>query len=177
MLASSPRTSSRPPVPALGFFLFSLAALLPYNQYSSAQVTQSNQSSGSSSYFRYQINSTFGTSTSVNANANVEASADAVLNLKPNSYVSNEFGGSGGKASAVFTATPNGTNLDLTGVKAQNMLIIDQGTSFRSTARTINNPNPALQSVGSSSATGSHTSTLTVEQGSNSFTNTLQQAF
>lgn len=142
-----------------------------------AGMAQVNQSSGSSTYFKYQINSTFGTSTSVNANANVEASADAVLNLKPNSFITNEFGDSSGKASAVYTASPSGSSVDLTGVKAQNMLIIDQGTSFRSSARTIANPNPLLQSTGSSSATGSHTSTLTIEQGSNSFSNTLQQAF
>ena len=140
-------------------------------------ITQTNQNSGNSNFFKYQITSTFGTTTSVNANANTEASADAVLNLKPNSFVTNSFGDGGGKASAVFTATPNGTSVDLTGVAAQNMLIIDSGTSFRSSVNTISNPNPSLQSTGTASSLGSHTSTLMVEHGTSSYTNTLQQSF
>jgi len=142
-----------------------------------AQATQINQSSGSKNYFSYQVQSTFGTTTSVNANANVSAQAEAQLNLKPNSFVTNKFGDDSGNASAVFTATPSGANVNLSGVSAHNMLIIDKGTYFKSSSKTIDNPNPNLPSIGSASALGNHTSTITVENGSTSFSNTLQQSF
>ena len=66
-----------------------------------------------SNTFSYQIESTIGTQTSATVSGNILAETDAILNLKTGSKISNKIGDDSGNASAVFIATPNGANVDL----------------------------------------------------------------
>ena len=55
--------------------------------------------------------------------------------------------------------------------------MIDSGTTFRSALKTREGSDPSQSSIGNASATASHTSTVTVEKASSSFSNTFNQSF
>lgn len=138
-----------------------------------------NSSSGSKNSFSYQINSTYGVSTSANATPNLTVDTEAILKLAPGSMVTNKFGDSRGNTSAVFTASPNGGggSVDIKGLVGENKFMIDSGTTFRSALKTREGSDPSQSSIGNASATASHTSTVTVEKASSSFSNTFNQSF
>jgi len=153
--------------------LVSVAPLAP----ASAQLSENKNSWGTKATFSYQIQSTIGVSTSINTNANVEAVTDAKINLQPGSMITNKFGDDKGKASAVFSVSPTGSNVDFTGITGENKLMFDSGTTFGASLKTVANPDPTMPSVGSASATGIHSSTITVEKGESSYQNTYQNVF
>ena len=105
------------------------------------------------------------------------AQTEAILRLKSGSKVTNKFGDDSGNASAVFTTTPTGGNVDLKGITGENILLIDDGTVFRSSLSTIENPDPSVSSTGNASAYATHNSSVIVEKGSTSFENSFQQTF
>ena len=153
------------------------AACLLGSSVSRAQQSETKRNWGTKSTFSYQIQSTVGVSTSINTNSNVEGNTDARLNLKPGSFITNKFGDDSGKASAVFTASPNGSNVNFEGITGENQILFDSGTSFGANLRTIDNRDPNLPSIGSASSSGVHSSTITVEKGTTSFENTIQNVF
>ena len=108
---------------------------------------------------------------------NMTAETEAVLKLKSGSRVTNKFGDDSGNASAVFTATPSGGNVDLKGITGENILLIDDGTTFRSALKTGDNPDPTVTSSGNASAYATHTSSVTVEKGNSGYENYFQQTF
>ena len=143
-----------------------------------AQVQSSTSSNtGSKNTFSFSVQSTYGVSTSANASANFRVENEAILKLKAGSFVTNKFGNDADKASAVFTATPTGANVDLDGIASKNLLLIDDGTFFHSTLRTVDNPDPNLPMQASSSALATHTSSIIIEKGETSFTQTLSNSF
>lgn len=158
-------------------FSFTLCFLSSFSLFPSiAQVIEkSSTNAGSSRTFTYSIQSTYGTQTSANASPNLRVETEAVLNLQRGSYITNKAGDIGGSTSAVFSASPGGTNVQLTGISADNLFLIDSGTRFR-TALTTTNPD-GQPSIGQASATATHSMILTVADTQSSFYSTLRQNF
>jgi len=143
---------------------------------SQAQVLERNNTSfGTNRVFSYSVQSTYGVNTSANASPNLRVDTEAILNLKEDSQLTNRAGAIGGGTGAVFQNTPNGSNVTLTGITADNKFLIDSGTRFRAALTTTELD--GSPSVGNASATASHSLTVTVNDGENSFFNTLRQNF
>lgn len=140
-------------------------------------LRETRSSSGSQSTFSYRIQTTYGTTTSIQVTGNVKADAEAVLKLKSGSKITNKMGDAAGNASAVFVATPTGGNVDLKGITGENMFLIDDGTYFRSSVAADGLANPASTVLGTASATATHTTTVTVERGTTTFENFFEQTF
>ena len=141
-----------------------------------AQTVSSIRSAGTNENFSYSVTSTIGTQVSGQQSGNIIVNSTAVLELAPGSLITNEIGGSGSGAGATFIATPSGGSVDLRGITANNLFEIQRG-EFNSSIETVANPDPDLTSVGSASALGIQTTTVTVNQGISTFENTLQQVF
>jgi len=141
-----------------------------------AQVLERNNTNyGTNRVFSYSVQSTYGVNTSANASPNLKVETEAILNLKEDSQLTNKAGAVGGGTGAVFQNTPNGSNVTLTGITADNKFLIDSGTQFRAALTTTEvDGNP---SVGNASATASHSLTVTVNDGETSFFNTLRENF
>jgi len=138
-------------------------------------IERTNTNAGTNRVFSYSIQSTYGVQTSANASPNLRVETEAVLNLKEDSYLTNKAGDVGGTTGAVFVTTPNGSNVQLNGITADNLFLIDTGTRFR-TSLTTTEPD-GQPSVGQASATATHTMTISVTDGESSFYNTLRQNF
>jgi hypothetical protein len=133
--------------------------------------------SSNQTVFSYRIQSTYGTTTSAQVNGNIVADTEAVLKLKSGSKLTNKSGDASGNSSIVFTATPTGANVNLSGLTGENLFLIDDGTYFRSALKTIDNLNPALTSSGTASATATHSMTIIIEKNANSIQNYLEKAY
>ena len=157
-------------------FTFVLAVSVLGAAASQAQILErTSTNSGTNRVFQYAIQSTYGTQTSADATPNLRVETEAVLNLKEDSFLTNTAGDVGGSKSAVFTTTPTGSNVVLSGITANNQFLLDTGTSFRS-ALTTTEPD-GEPSIGTASATATHTMTITVSDGTSSFLNTLRENF
>jgi len=130
-----------------------------------------------SNTFSYQIESTIGTKTSATVSGNILAETDAILNLKTGSKISNKIGDDSGNASAVFIATPNGANVDLSGITGENLFMIEDGTSFKSSLRMKDNINNNVQSIGEASSFAVQNTRVTVQKTNSTLINSFQQAF
>ena len=157
------------------YFLSSAAVILGVAGVSAQVLERNNTNFGSNKVFSYSIQSTYGVNTSANASPNVRVDTEAVLNLKEDSYLTNTAGNVGGGTGAVFQNTPNGSNVTLTGITADNKFLIDSGTKFRAALTTSSVD--GQPSVGNASATANHTMTVSVTDGESSFFNTLRQNF
>ena len=141
-----------------------------------AQVLERNQtSSGNTSSFSYSITSSYGATTSANATPNLSVDTEAILNLKEDSIITNKAGEIGGNTGAVITTTPTSTNVNLTGIEANNEFILDDGTSFRAALQS--SEIDGNQSNGTASASAFHTLTLTLTNTNSSFINTIISNF
>lgn len=147
------------------------------NSLSQANLLQRQINSSVKNDFSYQIITTVGTRTTANVTGNLEAETEAILKLRGGSLVTNKIGDANGNASAVFTSTPNGGNVNLQGITGENLFVIEDGSSFTSKLRTVANPNPELNSTGDASATAVQSTTVKVESGTSTLINTFQQAF
>lgn len=150
-------------------------SLLPIIQVKSQVLERNLTSSGSKTVFSYAITSTYGVSTAADATPNLIVDTEAVLNLKEGTVITNRAGNIGGNTSAVIQATPNGTNVNLQGIEADNNYLIDNGTSFKASLKTSDID--GAPSKGSASATASHSLTLTVTNNSTSFINSIRENF
>ena len=126
--------------------------------------------------FSYSIQSTIGTRTSANVSGNILADTEAILNLKSGGKITNKIGDANGNASAVFTTNATGAGVDLKGITGENVFLIDDGTTFKSSLKS----DPSLgsgSSVGEASSMAIQSTTLTIEKGSSSFISSFQEAF
>ena len=141
-----------------------------------AQVLErSNTNWGTSRVFSYSVTTTYGVNTSIQATPNVKTKAEAILNLKEDSVVTNTAGDIGGNTSAVIVTSPGGTTANLSGITANNEFYIDNGTSFQASAESgESNGEPQNANV---SATASHSLTLTITNNEQAFYNTLRENF
>lgn len=146
-------------------------------QTAAAQLIQRQINSSIKNDFSYQITTTIGTKTSANVSGNLQAETEAILKLQAGSLITNKIGDANGNASAVFTSSPNGANVNLQGVTGENLFIVEEGSSFTSKLKTIDNPNTSVSSTGEASALAVQSTTVRVESGSSTLINTFQQAF
>ena len=126
--------------------------------------------------FSYSIQSTIGTRTSANVSGNILADTEAILNLQRGGKITNKIGDANGNASAVFTTNPTGAGVDLKGITGENVFLIDNGTSFKSSLTS----DPSLgsgSSIGEASSLAIQSTTVTVEKGNSSFISSFQEAF
>lgn len=141
-----------------------------------AQLLERNNTNfGTNRVFRYSVQSTYGVNTSANASPNLKVETEAILNLKEDSQLTNKAGAIGGGTGATFQNTPNGSNVTLTGITADNKFLIDSGTSFRAALTSLEAD--GQPSIGNASATASHTLSVTVDNGETSFFNTIRENF
>lgn len=163
--------------PPTFFFFLAISSFFSVLPIKAQQQTSTSTNGGTRSTFSYSVQSTYGVTTSANASSNFKVDNEAILKLKSGSFVTNKFGNDSDKASAVFTATPTGANVDFDGIAAKNLLLIDDGTYFRSTLQSVDKPDPTLSTQASASALATHTSTIMVERGESTFTQTLSTTF
>lgn len=142
-----------------------------------AQVLERNNTNyGTNRVFSYSIQSTYGVNTSANASPNLKVETLAILNLKEDSQLTNRAGNIGENGTgAVFETTPNGSNVQLYGIEADNKFLLDDGTQFKASLTTTDVD--GKPSVGNASATASHSLTISVTNGETSFFNTLRENF
>ena len=160
----------------LMIFMLSLQ-LASHAQIATPGLREITKSGSTQSVFSYRIQSTYGTSTSAQVSGNMLADTEAVLKLKSGTKITNKVGDSSSNASAVYQATPNGANVNLTGITGENIFLIDDGTYFRSALKTKDNLDPSLTSTGNASATATHTTTVIVELGANTILNYIEKSF
>lgn len=156
------------------FLFFGIFSFL--TQTALAQVTI-NTTDGTKSNFSYRIESSYGVRTTADASPNFRVENEAILKLKAGSFVTNQFGDDDKQTSAVFVATPTGGNVSLQGIAAKNLLLIDDGTYFRSTLKSVDSPDPSLPMQASASSLGVHSSSITVERGDTTFSQSFSSNF
>tara|TARA_Y100000741_G_scaffold109821_1_gene82392 strand:- start:1822 stop:2331 length:510 start_codon:yes stop_codon:yes gene_type:complete len=159
------------------FFMFSLYGTISNPVYSQIAGIERRFGTSNTNTFSYQIESTIGTRTSATVSGNILAETDAILNLKTGSKISNKIGDENGNASAVFIATPNGANVDLSGITGENLFMIEDGTQFKSSLRMKENFNDNVQSIGEASSFAVQNTRVTVQKTNSSLINSFQQAF
>ena len=139
-----------------------------------AQVLErSNTNWGTSRVFSYSVTTTYGVNTSVQASPNVKTKAEATLNLKEDSVVTNTAGDIGGNTSAVIVTTPGGTTANLS-ITANNEFYIDNGQASKRRQNQAVRWRAPKRNV---SATASHSLTLTITNNEQAFYNTLRENF
>ena len=158
--------------------IFFLGAALAYSYPARAQLAgiQRSINTINKNTFSYSIQSTIGTRTSANVSGNILADTEAILNLQRGGKITNKIGDENGNASAVFTTNPTGAGVDLKGITGENVFLIDDGTSFKSSLTS----DPSLgsgSSIGEASSLAVQSTTVTVEKGNSSFISSFQEAF
>ena len=138
-------------------------------------LERSNTNWGTNRIFSYAITTTYGTNINIDASPNVITKAEAILNIKEDSVITNAAGSIGGETGATIVTTPSGTTAQLTGITADANFILDEGTSFYTSAESGDQDGkPQRANV---SATASHSMTLTITNNESSFYNTLRENF
>ena len=130
-----------------------------------------------SNNFSYQIESTIGTQTSATVSGNLRANTESILKLKSGGKITNKIGDGSGNASATFTASPNGANVNLSGISGENIFMIDDGTLFKSTLTMPENFDPSISSTGQASSLAIQNTKVNVEKSQSSFISSFQQSF
>ena len=130
-----------------------------------------------SNNFSYQIESTIGTQTSATVSGNLRANTESILKLKSGGKITNRIGDGSGNASATFTASPNGANVDLSGITGENVFLIDDGTMFKSSLTMPENFDTSISSTGQASSYAVQNTKVKVEKIQSSFISSFQQSF
>jgi len=151
--------------------------LLGYIQNSYSQTTNSLQT-GSTNSLKVSLSNTIGVTTTANTSDNVKVDNQAVLILEPGSTIQDSFGEGDSETENInvsFDVSPNGSNVDVSGLRAQNNYIIGEGTYFSSSMTTVENNDSPVK--GDASAGLYHDMTLKVDQTNSSFTSAFSQNF
>ena len=151
--------------------------LLGYIQNSYSQTTNSLQT-GSTNSLKVSLSNTIGVTTTANTSDNVKVDNQAVLILEPGSTIQDSFGEGDSETENLnvsFDVSPNGSNVDVSGLRAQNNYVIGEGSYFSSSMTTVENNDSPVK--GDASAGLYHEMTLKVDQTNSSFTSAFSQNF
>ena len=151
--------------------------LLGYIQNSYSQTTNSLQT-GSTNSLKVSLSNTIGVTTTANTSDNVKVDNQAVLILEPGSTIQDSFGEGDSETENInvsFDVSPNGSNVDVSGLRAQNNYVIGEGSYFSSSMTTVENNDSPVK--GDASAGLYHEMTLKVDQTNSSFTSAFSQNF
>ena len=141
-----------------------------------AQLLESSRTQwGTNRVFSYSVQTTYGTNISIEASPNVITKAEAILNIKEDSVIQNTAGDIGGETGATIVTTPTGTTANLTGITVNNNFILDEGTSFYTSAESGEQNGEAQRA--NVTATANHSVTLSITNNESSFYNTLRENF
>ena len=133
---------------------------------------------GSSNSLRVSLSNTIGVSTSANATENLIVDNQAELELLEGSTIQDQFGegdSEGESMNASFDISPNGANVSISGLQAQNNYLIGPNSKFISTMKT--KEGNTTKQDGDASASLFHDMSLKVEQTNSSFTSSFSQNF
>ena len=155
---------------------FILSSLLSPSVFAQVGIIENTGRSSSKSTFSYKITSTFTTQSQVEG-TNVVGKAKANVILAPGGYITNKVGDDNGNAGATFSASPNGSNVQLQGVTGENLYLLEGGSTFTSDIQTIPNPDPSKPVRGTATATAIQTTIVDVNYGSEAFQSSFQQNF
>ena len=166
-----------PRVAKCSLYFLTAGLITTYGINVSAQIQSTQQqSAGTKDTFSYSITAQYGVQTSGSANPNMTVNNEAILKISPGSTITNKFGDLSGQSRVQFDSTTNSANVAINGLTGQNNWIIQQA-DFKSILKNIDNPDPSIPSIGSGSATGIHTTTVTIEKSQSSFSNSYNQSF
>ena len=144
---------------------------------SNAQTNNSLQT-GSTNSLKISLSNTIGVTTTANTTDNLIVDNEAVLILKDNSKIQDNFGEGDTEAenmSVSFDVSPNGSNVGISGLRASNEFIIDEGTRFSSSMVSKEDNTELIK--GTATAGMYHDMTLQVDQTNSSFTSAFSQNF
>ena len=144
---------------------------------SNAQTNNSLQT-GSTNSLKISLSNTIGVTTTANTTDNLIVENEAVLILKENSKIQDNFGEGDTEAenmSVSFDVSPNGSNVGISGLRASNEFIIDEGTRFSSSMVSKEDNTELIK--GTATAGMYHDMTLQVDQTNSSFTSAFSQNF
>lgn len=133
---------------------------------------------GSTNSFKVSLSNTIGVSTTANASENLIVENEAKLDLLEGSTIQEQFGdgdSQGESMAASFDISPNGSNVSISGLQAQNNYEIGPDSKFESKMKTKDG-NTTKQN-GDASASMFHDMSLRVEQTNSSFTSSFSQNF
>ena len=153
-----------------------LSSLLGSSALAQVGIIENTGRSSSKSTFSYKITSTFTTQSQVEG-TNIVGKAKANVILAPGGYITNKVGDENGNAGATFSASPNGSNVQLQGVTGENLYLLEGGSTFTSDVQSIPNPDPSKAVRGTASATAIQTTIVDVMYGSEAFQSSFQQNF
>ena len=138
---------------------------------------QESFSSGSSNKMKITLSNTMQVTTSANTTSNMVVDNEGALFIEPGSTIQDSFGDETGKITGELIVTPTGSNFELSGISAQNNYIIGEGTYFKSSMKSIENPDPDIPLTGNASSGITHNMILDVEQVNSSFTSSFSSRF
>ena len=133
---------------------------------------------GSTNSLKVTLSNTIGVSTTANASENLIVENQAELDLLEGSTIQDQFGdgdSQGESMAASFDISPNGSNVSISGLQAQNNYEIGPDSKFVSTMKT--KEGNTTKQKGDASASMFHDMSLRVEQTNSSFTSSFSQNF
>ena len=151
-----------------------ILGIIPFGTKVKSQVVSKSPASRSTSSTSYSIVSNITAITQSESSGNIEAFSDVILNLVPGIEPDNSIDGA-----VTFSASPNGSSIDLTGLSGDNLFLFDKGSKLSSTVKNVDDASPiSEESKGSTSAFIIQQTTLTVRQNTtNSQISSFQDAF
>ena len=151
-----------------------ILGIIPFGTKVKSQVISKSPASRSTSSTSYSIVSNITAITQSESTGNIEAFSDVILNLVPGIEPDNSIDGA-----VTFSASPNGSSIDLTGLSGDNLFLFDKGSKLSSTVKNVDDASPiSEESKGSTSAFIIQQTTLTVRQNTtNSQISSFRDAF
>ena len=136
-----------------------------------------NIQTGNSQRLSITVSNTMGVSTSADVTENLEVNNQANLVIEPGSNIQEEIGGDEQSVTGDFVISPNGSSMDISGINTKNNYIIGEGTYFFSEMKTVDDPDPEIETIGNASSNLIHNLSITVDQTNSSFTQSFSNSF
>ena len=139
--------------------------------------SQESFSSGNSNKMKITLSNTMQVTTSANTTSNMVVDNEGALFIEPGSTIQDSFGDETGNITGELIVTPTGSNFEINGISAQNNYIIGEGTYFKSSMKSIENPDPDIPLTGNASSGITHNMVMDVEQVNSTFTTSFSSSF
>ena len=136
-----------------------------------------NIQTGNSQRLSITVSNTMGVSTSADVTENLEVNNQANLVIEPGSNIQDEIGGDEQSVTGDFVISPNGASMDISGINTKNNYIFGEGTYFFSEMKTVDDPDPEIETIGNASSNLIHNLSITVDQTNSSFTQSFSNSF
>ena len=161
------------------FLLFLIFFSSGFNLFANQILAEGQESfsSGSSNKMRITLSNTMQVTTSANTTSNMVVDNEGALFIEPGSTIQDSFGDETGKITGELVVTPTGSNFEIDGISAKNNYIIGEGTYFKSSLKSIENPDPDIPLTGNASSGITHNMVMDVEQVNSSFTTSFSTRF